>query len=81
MGRAAAAVSDLHNLTWCCSDSQATNHNGSGKKPPRRKLLASFQVLAEELRATLGDDGPLPSSTELRSMKRSDLAAVSLLIP
>ena len=38
--------------------------------------MASFDVLADELRHTFGEDGPLPSSTDLRGMKRADLAAV-----
>ena len=40
-------------------------------------MVASFDVLALELRESFGEDGPLPTSTRLRSIKRHDLDYVS----
>lgn len=39
-------------------------------------MCESFDDFAAELRQCFGNEGPLPSSTELRAMKRNDIEKV-----
>ncbi len=39
-------------------------------------MCESFAALADELKLCFGEEGPIPSSTELRARKRFDLQKV-----
>lgn len=52
-------------------------HAVAEKRRPKAKVMCeSFTVLAEELKLCFGEEGPIPSSTELRAQKRFDLQKV-----
>lgn len=53
---------------------------GPHRPPKAAEMCSNFDVLAGELRLCFGEEGRVPSSTELRSMKRFDLEKVSLAI-
>ena len=48
----------------------------NSRRPKRSQMMEDFGVLAEELKRCFGEDGPLPTSTDIRNMKRHDLTAV-----
>jgi len=47
------------------------------RQSERRNILENFEDLAQDLRETCGGDGPLISSTQMRALRRSDLAKAS----
>ena len=54
-------------------------HAVAQKRRPKAKVLCeNFDALADELRSCFGKEGPIPSSTELRAMKRFDLQKVDI---
>lgn len=71
------------NLEWCCGwagEKWKADALRMSRRPSYSDMASNFQVLRVELERCFGDSRRVPSSTELRALKRTDLEKVRVRI-